>query len=246
MCYSASISFFFTVVGLLTAAWIAKDPKSEKLFLVPLLFYTLMEFLQTVQYFYVNQCSSTTNNFLTEIAYVLVIVQPLMWNLFFYYRSEKNGCDRKIFSVGIAFAALWMMVDVLSRFMYHPQNKIKQRAFSPPNNTKYRACTRSIGSSHLFWNWTSADFQDLNANYLMYLMIWFIPALLTTTQRSQSLLMILCAAVGFYISYISGNVYTFPSVWCYISVPMIIVLLYDSLRSTPRLSGGTGRTAIDR
>jgi len=79
-------------VGLLTAAWIAKDPKSEKLFLVPLLFYSLMEFLQTVQYFYVNQCSSATNTFLTEIAYVLVIVQPLMWNLFFYYRSDKNGC----------------------------------------------------------------------------------------------------------------------------------------------------------
>jgi hypothetical protein len=42
MCYSASISFVFALVGLSTALWIYLDPRQKRLILLPLLFYTVM------------------------------------------------------------------------------------------------------------------------------------------------------------------------------------------------------------
>jgi hypothetical protein len=38
----------------------------------------------------VNQCDLPVNIFSTEIACLLVIVQPLMWNIVFYMRSESE------------------------------------------------------------------------------------------------------------------------------------------------------------
>ena len=49
-----------------------------------LLFYSGMELLQGTQYYIVNQCKNPANTILTEIAYLFVLVQPLMWNYFYY------------------------------------------------------------------------------------------------------------------------------------------------------------------
>ena len=227
MCYSASISFVFALVGLSAALWIYLDPKQDSLILLPLLFYTIMELLQTVQYFFVNQCSSSTNRFLTEIAYVLVIVQPLLWNLFFVLRSPPASSDRKIFLVGMVFAAVWLLFNLTGRLLYlrRPRRHINRRSiFSPPKNARYNACTRRFKNDHLFWEWSSTELYDFNANYLMYLMIWFLPALCSSSQVRYAGILMGSALVGLGFSFLSG-VKTFPSIWCFISIPIILSLV---------------------
>ena len=61
-----------------------------------------MELLQGIQYYYVNQYFNKMNIILTECAYLLVIVQPLFWNIYFYYNSDKY--DKYIFMTAICLS----------------------------------------------------------------------------------------------------------------------------------------------
>lgn len=223
MCYNATMSLTFGIIGLFTSIYIALFcPTLNKTYIhYILLFYTTMEFLQTFQYNYVNQCNNIINIVLTEIAYILVIVQPLIWNIFFYINTKL--CEKQIFIVGIILGIIWMIINLLSRLLYMPQNgKINNNSIFASNKT----CTK-INKSHLFWKWTSADFGDMTANYLMYLLIWFIPAFVSKSFRILSFITFIFAIIGLIMSLYANELNIWPSVWCYISVPMIIsVIIY--------------------
>lgn len=225
MCYNAPMSFSFGALGIATALYLMYfNPQLKyKYVMMVLLFYTCMEFLQGVQYFFVNQCSNRVNRILTEFAYLLVILQPLMWNLFFYLNS--SSCDKFVFKTGMALSFLWLVFNLGARLMYHKNmdpNDVQTKnmsAFAGP-----QVCTKKK-ASHLYWEWTSANIRDFTATYLWYLLLWFIPPLLVAQHRVAAYVMILFALVGCLMAYVSGEPYIFASAWCYISVPMIVALI---------------------
>jgi hypothetical protein len=221
MCYNSTNSFIFATIGFLTIIYINfynLELKKTGIQYI-LLFYSLMELLQGIQYSYINQCSNILNIFLTEIAYVFVIVQPLIWNIFFYINS--NNIEKKIFLTAICLIIFWMFINILSRIMYNKNNlQTKQNSVFASN----KVCTKRK-LSHLYWEWTSANFGDLNANFLTYLMLWFIPALITVKYFKVSLFLILSALVALFMSYLSGEIFVFTSLWCYISVPIVLIII---------------------
>jgi uncharacterized membrane protein len=222
MCYNATISFIFGAIGLSTYVYIELfQPylKSTGIQYV-LLFYTIMEFLQSIQYSYVNQCANRMNNMLSEIAYVLVIVQPLMWNLFYYINSVE--CDKKIFTVGMVLSVIWIVINTLARILYKPENGMTKDHSLFASDI---SCTKS-GRTHLFWEWPSANFKDISANYLTYLLIWFVPAFVSNRFRIASIVLFLFACIGALVSIYVDDRRIIPAVWCYISVPMVIVLIF--------------------
>uniref|UniRef100_A0A6C0B7J4 Uncharacterized protein n=1 Tax=viral metagenome TaxID=1070528 RepID=A0A6C0B7J4_9ZZZZ len=75
-----------------------------------LLFYSGMEILQGIQYYIVNECNNPINKLLTEVAYLFVLLQPLMWNFFYYTNSEK--CEKNIFVTGMALSLSWIIVNI--------------------------------------------------------------------------------------------------------------------------------------
>jgi len=231
MCYNTPISFVFSAVGLVTFLYIQ--------WYVPILrvtgiqyilgFYALMELLQGVQYYVVNQCSNLINVASTELAYVLVLVQPLMWNTYFYANSIVPG-ESALFLCAQWLCAGWIAVNAAARALYTKNSTGSM--FGPPQtqrNSVYasdRVCTKRK-LTHLYWEWTSANFMDLNANMLMYLMVWFVPALISTQFRAVSGLLVLSALLGAFMAYRSGEFFTYTSLWCYISVPIVLaVILY--------------------
>ena len=222
MCYNPSISFTFFLVGALTTAYVYFGKPELPYIGVPmiLIFYTLMELLQTVQYKFVNQCDNIINKSLTEVAYLFVIVQPLLWNYFFYINSDAS--EKKIFEVGMTLAGVWLIINVMSRVLYTPRNRLtkEQSVFAGE-----KVCTKRK-ASHLFWEWTSANFGELNPNYLAHLMIWFIPALVSSKHRVAGSLLAVSALVGSLMTYLSGEMYIFASAWCYISVPIVLFIIY--------------------
>lgn len=228
MCYNSSISFSFGFIGIITSIYIILyEPKLRSMYIpVILLFYTSMEILQGFQYNYINQCNNKINILLTELAYILVILQPLMWNIFFYINTTK--CEQQIFMVGIVFALVWMVINISARISYTSQNSQLKRdsVFSSSSS-----CTKK-NRTHLFWTWPSAHFGDLTANYLLYLLIFFIPALVSSSFRMVSIILAIFAIIGAFMAYIADEYYIFTSVWCYISVPMIIMMtiyMYNNL-----------------
>lgn len=225
MCYNSEISFYFATAGILTIFYIYLF---EQRFIKTgiqyiLLFYTLMELLQGFQYYFVNQCSNLVNVWLTEFAYILVLAQPTMWNLFYYMNS--NSCDKNIFLPAIWISVVWIIVQILSRVLYDknadPQTK-KNSVFASD-----KVCTKKK-STHLYWEWTSANFGgELNANFLTYLLIWFIPALISTKFRNSSLILILSCIIAAIASIVANEPFTFTSLWCYVSIPITIAVFIN-------------------
>jgi hypothetical protein len=231
MCYSPQQSFLFFSIGIITTIYIHLYEtviRKTNIHLL-LLFYSIMELLQTVQYFYVNQCDNIINNILTEFAYILVIVQPLMWNIFFYINS--NSCEKNIFLTAIYLCLVWMCVSILSRILY-------KKAFKPQTqqNSVFasdKVCTRKI-NSHLYWTWTSAHLYELNANFLTYSMIWLIPALISKSGFYYAVLLIIAGIIGAMYGYtydVNEIYFTFAASWCYVSVPIILVAIFYMLYS---------------
>jgi hypothetical protein len=225
MCHNPEISALFFFIGVSVSAYVYNySPSIRKTqihFL--LLFYSLMELLQTIQYYYVNKCDNIINRISTEIAYVLVILQPLLWNIFFYINSSK--CEKYIFSTAIYLCLMWMAVNIFARLTYKVINKPQTQEHSVFASDK--VCTRK-DNSHLYWTWTSSHLYELNANFLTYTMLWFIPALSSSSQYWYALIVMLGGVIGAIFGY-TNNIqeiyYTFTASWCFISVPIVLAVM---------------------
>lgn len=222
MCYSTPMSFSFAFVGILSAIYLILYNNLKYNYLpLLLLFYSFMEILQGVQYYYVNQCKNKINIFLTEIAYILVILQPFMWNFFYY--NNTVGCDKKYFVIGMILSVCWSITSILTRIFYTKDNGIKYEQSVYANET---SCTKK-DKGHLYWQWSSANFFDLNPGMLMYLLIWMVPALISRQHRSISIILLLSLFVSLLFSYYNNEVTTITSLWCYVSVPIVLIVIIN-------------------
>ncbi len=225
MCYNPQTSALFFCIGISVSAYVYNySPSLRKTQIhLLLLFYSLMELLQTVQYYYVNQCDNIINKISTEIAYVLVIVQPLIWNIFFYINSDK--CEKYIFNTAIYLCLAWMAVNIFSRLTHKILFKPQTQEHSVFASDK--VCTRKK-NSHLYWTWTSSHLYELNANFLTYSMLWFIPALTSSSQYVYALIVILGGVFGAlfgFIDNVNEIYYTFTASWCFISIPIVLAVM---------------------
>jgi hypothetical protein len=235
MCYSTPMSFSFAVAGILTSYYIYFYNNLNYSYLpMLLLFYSTMEILQGVQYYYVNQCSNITNIFLTEFAYLLVLLQPLMWNFFYYKNSVPS--EKNIFLTAMILCISWIIVNVMTRIFYDKKNSTYKKGnvmgvmkFEDSMFGGDSVCTKKQ-KTHLYWQWTSAKFYDLHPTMLMYVLVWFIPALISKKHRLTSLILILSFLVAGIVSYFTNEYFVFTSLWCYISVPIVLVVIYNIIK----------------
>lgn len=225
MCFSPHISATFAVIGAFMTTYayaLRRDPKHRYTYLI-LAFYTGMEILQTVQYFWVNQCDSKMNVFLTNVAYVYVIIQPMLWNMWMYTRS-KTCQDKNVFKLAIVLCLLWVIWSVLLRISYDPQ---KHAEFAKCDAlTAEQTCTKRDGMKHLYWQWTSANIPGYNANMFMYFALWIIPALLTGQYMIGIFVAISVVIASFIVSVYNGNRNEVATVWCITSVPALLLALF--------------------
>ena len=120
MCYTPIMSAGFAFAGVIGIVYLMQQKKQVPGLVLILAFYTFMELLQTLQYQVTNECDNPINLFLTEVAYVFVIVQPLIWNMFFYANAAPN--EALLFISGIALASVWILFNVAGRVLYTPEN----------------------------------------------------------------------------------------------------------------------------
>ena len=216
------MSLAFAALGIAGLIYV-KDKRKPVFISAVILFYVLMELLQTVQAYIVNDCTNPINISLTEIAYIFVISQPLLWNSFFYLNSLPS--EQPLFKVGIALAIGWMIFNILGRILYGTGRPLTE------TDTVYasdKVCTMK-GSSHLYWKWTSANLGDFNATFIMHLLIWFIPALLSVSHLTTAVILILGALASAGITYYMGDMRGFTAAWCYVSIPLVFLIMSRSV-----------------
>lgn len=224
MCFSPSMSASFALLGLIGTgiAWNNRRLKQRYVYIL-FAFYTLMEVLQTVQYFLVNKCDTWENKALNEFAYLLVIVQPLMWNIIFYNRVSKQ--NKGIFLVSILMCILWIVVHTMRR----SSALIDKYGLSTDVYADKASCTRRRNEkSHLYWKWPMADFHGLDANWFMYLCLWFVPCLLVAETRATGFILVIGAVIGAVITSKYGKTQEFAATWCFISIPLLFITMIDA------------------
>lgn len=221
MCFSPEMSGTFFLAGALATAYLYVHRKDYRPYTYVLVgFYTLMELLQTIQYFYVNQCGSNVNVFFTNVAYVFVLVQPFLWNLLYFLRS-KNCEERGIFRVAIALCCVWMAWSVTLRLAYKKERDNKYAICNALTDTK--TCTMREEGKHLYWKWTSAYVPGISAEYFMFMALWFVPALITKTERQTAIGLAFTAIFSIaFIHWYGGRLDEFASTWCLTSVPFAL------------------------
>jgi hypothetical protein len=218
MCYSPAMSMSFALLGVAALIYVQDSKKAYLSFLI--LFYIGMEILQSIQTYLLDDCENRWNYLLTEVAYLFLIVQPFIWNFYFYHNSSLS--ESGLFKAGIGLSIAWMVFSLLGRLLYgtiKPMTK-DDSIFTGDNVCTYR------GVSHLYWEWTSANFKDFNPTYLMYFLVWFIPALLSTSHRITGIIIAMSALLSAGISAYMGNINEFTTTWCYISIPIMAFIVF--------------------
>ena len=221
MCFTPEMSFSFFVAGAVLTIVCFRDRDMRANYLHVIFgFYAIMELLQTFQYFIVNKCEMPINKISTEIAYLLVVVQPLLWNAVFYLRV-KNASEKRVFTLAIILCMLWIAMNVYARVRYDANT---ETGYNCGIFNSLQTCTRrDDDKSHLYWTWTTEHRKDFTANYFMYICLWFIPPLLIKKTRIAAYCLIIGAIIGVMLTKLNGlSMIQFPSIWCYISVPILI------------------------
>ena len=214
------MSLTFAAAGAAATVYAALDRRLRAEYLPVLLaFYTAMEALQTAQYMLVNECSDPRNRWLTEVAYALVVVQPLLWNVVFYLRMSKST-SKRVFLCAAAMCVLWILMSAFSRLTYAGEDTDALCSFFHRGETP---CTMQDDGGHLYWSWPSRHYRDMNASFFMYLVLWFVPALFVAQTRPTGVVLVIGAALSLAVTMLmgKGNLIEFPSTWCLASVPIL-------------------------
>lgn len=223
MCYNQPMSILFSSLGAWATLYTFKNKVLRNNYLHLITgFYTIMELSQALEYTYVNQCGGMINKVLSEFAYLLVIVQPLLFHTVGYLRNN-NSDDRKIFKVSITMFLVWMFCNIYSRLIYSEETDPGFKwSYLYSNNT---CIMRHTNTSHLYWQWAAQNMYDYHANFFSYLLIWFIPPLFVKKERKIHTTVILSFIVGTFLTMLNNRWEEHASIWCFVSIPVSVVNL---------------------
>ena len=234
MCFNQKISGMLALFGTLILALVYKYPnknnsKNNHLY-VAIIFYILMEILQTIQYSFVNNCDNI-NRFLTEISYVLVIVQPLMWNWIFLHKYRTNklkNVQKGIMQLAIVLCIVWIFANVLRRFRFYSTLNLSKNDSNLNNEilTGSKTCTYKKDDEHLYWNYEMFSIPGGDANWFMYFVLWCIPGLLINEYVSIFGIFIGLILSYLYVKFKNHTYHIIPSLWCLISIPTLMINVF--------------------
>jgi hypothetical protein len=222
MCFSQVASFAFGTLGVTTAHILRLTNHSFTSY-VHLLFYAGMEYLQFVQYFFVDSCS-ITNAYLTNVAFLYIWIQPLFYNLYYYYTNKKN---KQVFSYNI-LVSTFIFIWAIDRKYTHLLHKLPYR--QDETNSSTIDCTLN-GNKHLYWLFALNTNYGLEANYLWYMILICFPALWLDDIK-QGIFFITTFSSGIIAAYTyTRNMNETISFWCTLSIPY---LLFSCLQFIPQ------------
>ncbi|AHH01804.1 hypothetical protein pv_237 [Pithovirus sibericum] len=214
MCFSLPVSLFLVVLGIVLASYHAR--KQRRSLRDVILFYTLMELLQSSQQLFPEKCGETFNFWSTILAHILVVVQPLMWNL---HRAAMYPDRKAIFLFASLLSALWAVFYTLrlipSLMVFGP---LRPRLDFSEIMVGQSVCTH-FGPTHLYWVLPYFSYHGLEPNLFPYLLLWFVPALY---EDSGKMKITIWLSQIIFIQLISSIPHELPTIWCAYSIPFLI------------------------
>ena len=228
MCWNMSVSLIFALIHL--SLYVVVDrykPKYYQQFKHFLLFYTLMELLQSLQWYIgVGDINSNIcpwlNTVLTVIAYILIWYQPIMFASFI-----SNKTTFVMYYTIITFIVA--MINLGLGFIY-PATEMMYLKMNGQTNYGFPTCTYMGDHGHLLWKFQINTISYQPTHYIYYSIIILIFFYYYTNELKYTI------GFGWILSFImaaliNGINSELPSFWCLLSVcsdvPILIYTLYN-------------------
>ncbi len=214
MCFSQLSSLCFSSIGFITFYRFYKNNYPFYYYL-HICFYSFMEFLQFLQYFYVNECNSI-NNVLTKFAYILIWLQPIIYNSY-YYLTNNRYLDVFRYNIILSLFLFYWAMDRMFFHIFH---------FNPPRldeiNVGNLTCTY-LGNNHLYWKFNLNTNHGLEATYLSYMMFICLPAFWVDKWK-KALYLNFTFLSGLILAYgYTRDLEEAISFWCLLSLPYLLI-----------------------
>ena len=216
MCWSGGISLAIGSAGIASAAYGEKRGVARSI-TIPLIYFSLMEFLQFAGYLYVNQCALSGNGLVTQLSYLHIAIQPFFVNMFFltFVAAQKR---KKIAPFVYAGAALSSVLLLIKLVPFDPQHLCTLgQTLCAPN-----WCTIT-GNWHIGWNVPLYDWPLPGDGMWYYGFGAFLVPILYGEWRGALTLFLLGPVLAYFLS--NGNPHEWPAVWCLYSVLLVLFTL---------------------
>eukprot|EP01104_Vermistella_antarctica_P006354 TRINITY_DN17058_c0_g1_i1.p1 TRINITY_DN17058_c0_g1~~TRINITY_DN17058_c0_g1_i1.p1 ORF type:complete len:266 (+),score=35.95 TRINITY_DN17058_c0_g1_i1:67-798(+) len=226
MCFNQPISLGFAVVAF-TSAYIVYRCTNNIRLSFPIAYFGLMEALQFIQYFVIDECSSPINKALTLVAYVHICFQPLVTAILgsgLSITKEEKGGSYMLIRLGVVAG-----VCMLAKFLLHPWAPDMDILEECPSYDWYRGndlCTYS-GTVHLAWAVPLYPPTYMVPSSNLHFFLFFAPCFVSWKFVPMGLIIL---ATGPLLSmYLTDNLHEQPAIWCLVSVGQLsgaVVLHY--------------------
>lgn len=187
---------------------------------VPMIYYTLMELLQFVQYFYLadseEQCGQPMNEFLTIIGWLHISFQPVFSTIHFSFSVTKKEhqyiMDRMVLPLaiiaGIFLSSKLIMPDI---------------ALCDPNvNAMCSTATCTLmGNVHLKWHLKLRGANYFTPSTFLHAFMMFAPPLVLKNWFGFLSLLLTGPLMAYFVS--GGGNAEWASIWCYVSVLQSVI-----------------------
>lgn len=226
MCFTRAASLVFATSGGLVAANMWRKARPFHTYM-HVLFYSGMELLQFVQYFFI-ECG-WANRTLTKTAYVYIWLQPILYNWFYLLTNRKH---RAVFRYNMFVSScvfLYAMDRLFTGFLHG----------GPPRDDEISSgletCTY-FGGKHLYWKFKLSTNSGLEANYMLYMLFICMPAFWADRFMNAVYLNTTFVSGILFAYYYTGSMDQTLPFWCILSIPYLLVSHFVSASAYKRLS----------
>ena len=233
MCWNQQTSAAFTALGL-AAAWAVHKTTSNKKMTAAILFFCLMELLQSVQYFFIADrlgdpaCLRKMNQVLTLVGYLHIQLQPYFTNLYLQAFRPSTGKAKK------GEAVAWVLVQKLClvqcalglmRVLLSPA--LWDRSQLSGEEEAYYEATRDWlegpqlctyrGAVHLAWSIPLQQPGYFVPGMGLHAFLMFVPVLCIGGLAELDSVAFLMGTGPVLSMYLTRNAHEQASIWCFFS-----------------------------
>jgi len=236
MCFNQTASFAFAALGLFLAWYVHHYTNNTRL-AIGVFWFFLMELLQGFQYFWIDDCASPYNQFLTLLGFIHICMQPLFTHVI-NSSLTRNPTLLKQYDVilrlcfvgGLMLLARYFLADyaetkITSDFTdWAKLPKVEGACRTTEWLRGEKLCTYK-GKYHLAWSVPMYDVSYWSPSAAIHSFLMFVPFFVL--KRNMVIQGIFLWLAGpFIASYITPNLMEQASVWCFFSIAQIGIMLF--------------------
>jgi len=221
MCFDQRTSLIFSLLGVILTIILHKITRNYR-FSVGAFYFFLMEFLQAIQYSFIDRCDDPMNKVLTVLGYLHVCFQPFFLNLII--SGTNPHPDKQLEFRFVLKLTLLGGILMVSRFLLSPYTPIPYRSECSTEWMRGdKLCTYS-GNVHLAWTVPAYEASYLASSPNLHFTLMFFPFFIIDYRLiiSGIILMLTGPILSMYIT---DNFHEQPSIWCFFSISQICCMV---------------------